>query len=127
MTTILAAYYVGRHCGLKDEEIQHALAPLHSLPGRLHTLPGLYSTTLLDDTHNASPASMIAGLEALRELPTDYRIAVLGDMLRLGNYEEEAHRAVGRKAAACVDYLITRGEMAALIAEAAQEAGLATE
>ncbi|TME13843.1 MAG: alanine racemase [Chloroflexi bacterium] len=127
VTTILAAYYVGRHCGLKDEEIQHALAPLHSLPGRLHTLPGLYSTTLLDDTHNASPASMIAGLEALRELPTDYRIAVLGDMLRLGNYEEEAHRAVGRKAAACVDYLITRGERAALIAEAAQEAGLATE
>ena len=127
VTTILAAYYVGRHCGLNDEEIQHALAPLHSLPGRLHTLPGLYSTTLLDDTHNASPASMIAGLEALRELPTDYRIAVLGDMLRLGNYEEEAHRAVGRKAAACVDYLITRGEMAALIAEAAQEAGLATE
>ncbi len=127
VTTMLAAYYVGRHCGLKDEEIQHALAPLHSLAGRLHTLPGLYSTTLLDDTHNASPASMIAGLEALRELPTDYRIAVLGDMLRLGNYEEEAHRAVGRKAAACVDYLITRGEMAALIAEAAQEAGLATE
>ena len=70
---------------------------------------------------------MIAGLEALRERPTDYRIAVLGDMLRLGNYEEEAHRAVGRKAAACVDYLITRGERAALIAEAAQEAGLATE
>lgn len=127
VTTMLAAYYVGRHCGLKDEEIQQALVPLHSLAGRLHALPGLHSTTLLDDTHNANPASVIAGLEALRELPTDCRIAVLGDMLRLGNYEEEAHRVVGRKAVTCVDYLITRGERAALIAEAAQEAGLATE
>jgi alanine racemase len=127
VTTMLAAYCVGRYCGLNVEEIQQVLAPLHSLSGRLYTLQGLHSTKLLDDTHNASPASMIAGLEALKELPTDYRIAVLGDMLRLGNYEEDAHRAVGRKAASCVDYLITRGERAAFIAEAAQGAGLAAE
>jgi alanine racemase len=127
VTTMLAAYYVGRHCGLQVEEIQQALQSQRSLPGRLCALPGLRSTTLLDDTHNANPASMIAGLEALKELPADYRVAVLGDMLRLGDYEEEAHHVVGRKAAASVDYLITRGERAALIAEAAQEAGLAPE
>src|SRR6266699_2983163 len=127
VTTMLAAYYVGRHCGVQVEEIQQALQPLRSLPGRLYALPGLRSTTLLDDTHNANPASMIAGLEALKALPADYRVAVLGDMLRLGDYEEEAHHLVGRKAAASVDYLITRGERAALIAEAAQEAGLAPE
>ena len=129
VTTMLVAYYVGRQCGLKDEEIQQALARVRTLPGRLFPLPGPNFTTLLDDTHNANPASMIAGLETLKELPTGtgYRIAVLSDMLRLGDYEEEAHRIVGQKAAHCVDYLITRGEQAAFLAEAAQAAGLAAQ
>ena len=127
VTTMLAAYYVGRQCGLKNEEIQQALARMHALPGRLFPLPGLSNSTLLDDTHNACPASMIAGLETLKELPTGCRIAILSDMLRLGDYEEEAHRIVGERAASCVDYLITRGERAAFLAEAAHAAGLATE
>lgn len=127
ISTMLAAYTVGQLCGLRSEEIQHALANVELLPGRLNPLPGVSSTTLLDDTHNANPASMIAGLQTLKALPAGRRIAVLGDMLRLGHYEEEAHRLVGQKAAQCVDYLITRGERAALIAEAAREAGLAEE
>ncbi len=127
VTSMLAAYYVGKQCDLQVEEIQQALSNVHTLPGRLSPLPGPDFTTLLDDTHNANPASMIAGLETLNELPAGNRVAVLGDMLRLGDYEEEAHRVVGRKAAACVDYLITRGERAAFIAEAAREAGLAAE
>ncbi|MFL5626504.1 MAG: UDP-N-acetylmuramoyl-tripeptide--D-alanyl-D-alanine ligase, partial [Ktedonobacteraceae bacterium] len=127
IATMLAAYTVGRYCGLQPEEIQLALSRLDALPGRLQTLPGVYATTLLDDTHNATPASMIAGLETLRVLPTERRIAVLGDMLRLGDYKEEAHRNVGHKAASCTDYLILRGEHATLVAEAAQQAGLSEE
>ena len=127
ISTMLAAYMVGRFCGLTNEEIQHALANVHPLPGRLNPLSGVFGTRLLDDTHNANPASMIAGLETLKALPAGHRIAVLGDMLRLGYYEEEAHRLVGQKAAQCVDYLITRGERATLIAEAARESGLAEE
>jgi alanine racemase len=124
---MLAAYAVGKHCGLQPTEIQLALSRLHALLGRLQTLPGVHSSTLLDDTHNATPASMIAGLATLQELPVDRRIAVLGDMLRLGDYEQEAHRLVGQKAAACVDQLILRGENATIVAEAAQQAGLARE
>ncbi len=127
VSTLLAAYAVGRACGLQVDEIQQALANLRPLPGRLNPLPGIDGSMLLDDTHNANPASVIAGLETLKALPTHYRIAVLGDMLRLGDYEEEAHRLVGRKAATCVDFLVTRGERAALIAEAAKEADLAAE
>jgi Alr-MurF fusion protein len=127
VSTLLAAYTVGRYCGLQPEEIEQALANLRPLAGRLNPLSGKDGSMLLDDTHNANPASVIAGLETLKALPTHYRIAVLGDMLRLGDYEEEAHRLVGRKAATCVDFLVTRGERAALIAEAAKEAGLAAE
>jgi alanine racemase len=125
--TMLAAYKVGRYCGVSVEEIGHALRDFGPLAGRLRAIQGPSQTTLLDDTHNACPASMLAGLEALRALPAGQRIAILGDMLNLGDFAEEGHRLVGIKAAACVDYLITRGEKAIGIAEAAQQAGLSRE
>lgn len=125
--TMLATFTVASLCGMQPEEIRRALADVRSLPGRLNPLPGVQNSILLDDTHNATPASMLAGLRALRELPAGQRIAVLGDMLHLGDYEEEAHRRVGREAAHCVNYLVTRGERAVMIAAAAHQAGLAPE
>ncbi len=127
VTTMLAAYAVGTYCGLKAEEVQQALAHMRPLPGRLRPLAGIGGVKLLDDTHNATPASTLAALETLKTLPADYRIAILGDMLRLGNYAEQAHQQVGQKAAECVDYLILRGTYAIIMAEAAQQAGLAQE
>jgi alanine racemase len=126
-STMLAAYTVGRHCGLSSTEIQDALANVQPLPGRLNPLQGIEGTCLLDDTHNAVPASVIAGLETLKTLPASCRIALLGDMLRLGDFEEDAHRLVGQKAALSVDYLVLRGEKASLIAESAHNAGLSSE
>ncbi len=124
ISTMLAAYQVGRYCGVSVEEVEHALEAVEAQRGRLRAVPGVEGSILLDDTHNACPASVIAGLETLRALPAGRRIAILGDMLRLGDFEEEGHRLVGEKAASCVDYLITRGERAAQIAEAACHAGL---
>ncbi|HEY6284248.1 MAG TPA: alanine racemase [Ktedonobacteraceae bacterium] len=126
-STMLAAYAVGMHCGLRSVEILDALANLQPLPGRLNPLQGVKGARLLDDTHNAVPASVIAGLETLKALSASCRIAILGDMLRLGDFEEEAHRLVGQKAAQCVDYLILRGEKTTLIAESAHKAGLSSE
>src|SRR5438105_588641 len=80
-----------------------------------------------DNTHNAARAAAIAGLASLKALPANRRIAVLGDMLNLGPLEEEAHRVVGREAARSTDYLITRGERAAFIADSARQAGLTPE
>ena len=127
ISTMLAAYAVGRHCGLNPQEIEYALANLRPMPGRMNPLQGVEGATLLDDTHNAAPASVIAGLETLRVLHSSCRIAVLGDMLRLGSYEEEAHQVIGEKAAQCVDYLIARGERAVIIADSARKAGLKAE
>ena len=124
IATMLAAYAVGKHCGLWPAEMQPALAKLCAMPGRLNTLPGVRSTTLLDDTHNAAPASVVAGLETARSLPASHRIASLGDMLRLGDYAEEAHRMVGQKVAECVEYLVARGEYASVVAESARKAGM---
>ncbi len=124
VATMLAACAVGMHCGLNFVEMKPALEQLHALPGRLNTVSGIGFTTLLDDTHNAAPASVVAGLETVRELPTNNRIAVLGDMLRLGDYAEEAHRAIGQKVAECVEYLVARGEYASIVAESARKAGM---
>lgn len=127
IATMLAAYAVATYCGMQPEEIQYALAKLQPLSGRLNPLAGMHDTLLLDDTHNATPASMSAGLETLKMLPASRRIAILGDMLRLGDYDEEAHRLVGRKVAQCADFLIVHGERAVMVAESAIQAGLSAK
>src|SRR5712691_6469235 len=69
VSTMLAAYAVGRHCSLKAEEIRHALANVYPLAGRLNPLAGVHGARLLDDTRNAAPAAVMAGLETLTALP----------------------------------------------------------
>ena len=126
LNTMLAAYEVGVSQGMAVQTVVEALSQLSPQPGRLHPLPGIQHARLLDDTHNASPAALLAGLATLDALTPvgGRRIAVIGDMQGLGAEEAEEHRRVGRQAAGYIDYLITRGEHAEQLAEAAQQAGL---
>jgi UDP-N-acetylmuramoyl-tripeptide--D-alanyl-D-alanine ligase len=67
--------------------------------------------TIIDDSYNANPASTKAALETLAQVaPEGHRIAVLGDMLELGDHEAEAHRGVGAVAGRNVDRLYLIGE-----------------
>jgi UDP-N-acetylmuramoyl-tripeptide--D-alanyl-D-alanine ligase len=84
---------------------------------------GINGSTLLDDTYNASPQSTLAALNLLDELK-GRKIAVLGDMLELGSYEEEGHRKVGLRVIDSVDVLVTVGELSRIIAKEAQRWGL---
>jgi UDP-N-acetylmuramoyl-tripeptide--D-alanyl-D-alanine ligase len=79
--------------------------------------------TLVDDTYNASPRSVVAALDLLAGLP-GRRGAVLGEMLELGDAGAEGHRAVGEAAARTVDWLVVVGQGAAGIAEGALAAGM---
>ncbi len=90
---------------------------------RLVAVPGKNGSLLLDDTYNASPESTVAALNLLEELD-GRKVAVLGDMLELGPYEEQGHRLVGNLAAKIADALITVGPRARIIAETAKAAGL---
>lgn len=78
---------------------------------------------VLDDTYNASPASVTAALDLLADVP-GRRIAVLADMLELGAEEGPGHAQVGRHAAQKAQALIAIGPRARGIADAAAEAGL---
>ncbi|MDA8200696.1 MAG: UDP-N-acetylmuramoyl-tripeptide--D-alanyl-D-alanine ligase [Thermaerobacter sp.] len=81
--------------------------------------------TILDDTYNASPASVRAGLAVLAQ-ERGRRVAVVGDMLELGSTEEALHRELGTAAAACADLVWTVGDRARWVAEAACAAGVPT-
>jgi UDP-N-acetylmuramoyl-tripeptide--D-alanyl-D-alanine ligase len=81
---------------------------------------------LLDDTYNASPESMLAALNMLEEMD-GHKIAVLGDMLELGQYEKQGHEMVGVRAARVAEVLITLGTRAHMIAASARKAGMNSE
>jgi UDP-N-acetylmuramoyl-tripeptide--D-alanyl-D-alanine ligase len=93
---------------------------------RLVAVPGPNGSTILDDSYNASPASMIAALNLLAEL-NGRKIAVLGDMLELGEYEGEGHRMVGLRAIDVSDVLVTVGELGRTIAQEALNNGMASD
>ena len=120
--TALRAAAVGLIEGLAWQEIMEGLrGPLHQL--RLVAVPGPKGTTILDDTYNASPASTIAALNLLDELD-GRKIAVLGDMLELGDYEQEGHEKVGLRALEVADVLITVGKLGKIIGQAALRWGM---
>jgi UDP-N-acetylmuramoyl-tripeptide--D-alanyl-D-alanine ligase len=120
--TALRAAAIALTEGMSWEEILAGLQTSHSQL-RLVAVPGPGGSILLDDTYNAAPESTIAALNLLAELE-GRRLAVLGDMLELGSYEETGHRMVGARAATVADEVITIGRRASWIAEEAVKAGL---
>lgn len=115
-----AAVALGEGMGLR--EVAEVLAEARPEP-RLRVLPGPRGSTLLDDSYNASPASMLAALDLLAEMP-GRRIGLLGEMRELGAASRDGHLRVGRRAAAVCHQLLVVGEGARPLAEAAEEAGL---
>jgi UDP-N-acetylmuramoyl-tripeptide--D-alanyl-D-alanine ligase len=101
--------------GLQDTRMQLRLVAVRGPSGSL----------ILDDTYNAAPPSVIAALNLLAELD-GRRVAVLGDMLELGEFEEKGHRMVGARAAQVADEIITVGERARWIADEALQSGMQT-
>lgn len=123
--TALRAAAVGLVEGLNWEEI---VAGMQTLPGqlRLMVVPGINNCTVIDDTYNASPDSTVAALNLLNDLtpePGCRRVAVLGPMLELGEYTDEGHKIVGRRAADVVNILLTVGDLGSSIGQEALNAG----
>ncbi len=118
----LAAAAVGHAAGLDAVTIARGLARGSRAPHRT-TLIETPRWRVLDDSYNASPDSMGAALELLASLP-GRRVAVLGEMLELGDGAEDAHRAVGRLVPAAADRLVVVGAGAVGIATGALEAGM---
>jgi UDP-N-acetylmuramoyl-tripeptide--D-alanyl-D-alanine ligase len=106
---------------LSWEEILKGLQDV-SAQLRLIAVPGRNGITLLDDTYNASPPSTLSALNLLSEL-AGRKVAVLGDMRELGEYEQEGHQLVGIRAAEVANIIVAVGTLGRLIGQAAQEQG----
>jgi UDP-N-acetylmuramoyl-tripeptide--D-alanyl-D-alanine ligase len=101
-----AAAAVALSLSYSFEEIFRGLSAAKPYAHRSRVVAGLGGITILDDCYNASPASMEAALATLAELKKSgpgQAVAVLGDMLELGEAEQSAHRELGRSAQGRVD------------------------
>jgi len=133
----LAAAAVGIVFNLNLVEISEAIKEIKPLPGRMHLIKGIKNTLIIDDTYNAAVLSMEAGLESLKTFDGPpvgppcceageagrRKIAVLGEMLEIGQYSPEAHIKIGKKAAEIADLIFAVGNRANFIAEGAIKSG----
>ena len=121
----LAGAAVGHAAGMTSEAIAAALSGGWSAPHRGQVVRA-GGVTIVDDAYNASPASVVAALELLAGLPGRH-VAVLGEMLELGDASTDGHREVGRAAASVCELLCVVGVGAAGIADGALDAGLPSD
>ena len=96
ISNALLAAGAGYVLGLSLDEISAGLTNAKLTSGRLRRYLS-HGLTVIDDTYNANPESVIAALETLASLPgSGRRIAALGMMAELGEHAEEAYPRIGR-------------------------------
>lgn len=120
----LAAFTAGHFLGVDGDAAAEALSKYEpqGMRQRSVTVGGI---TSVEDCYNASPDSMYASLKTLGNMNGGKKIAVLADMLELGDYSLQAHLDVGKAVADNkIDLLLTYGEMGESISRGARQAGL---
>ena len=103
----VGAYKVGQYFGLSDDELIKGLKALTTPKGRLKIIEGINDSIIIDDTYNSSPVSAKYALDAVTNYYksqnlTGRKIAVLGGMSELGDFEDRGHDLVG-------DYVVAEG------------------
>ena len=117
----LAALLTAHCAGVPLEDGARALGSFVNTGDRLRTY-GQDGFTVVADCYNAGPESMQAAFHVLRDIPAEgRRIAVLGDMLELGDFAPAAHRTVGVQAAEAADLILAYGPLSRELADAAGE------
>jgi UDP-N-acetylmuramoyl-tripeptide--D-alanyl-D-alanine ligase len=125
----LVAIVIGLDQGLSLSQIKQGLAKLEPLAGRLNIEKGPLGSILINDSLRANPASTLAGLQTLADLPSKgRRIAVLGEMGELGQSAELEHQHIGQRLAELkIDFFIGIGPLQKLAIGQALKSGLRKE
>jgi UDP-N-acetylmuramoyl-tripeptide--D-alanyl-D-alanine ligase len=120
---VFAAIVVSQSMGLKNEEIQSALEKIKPLPGR-GDIKQYSGFTVIDETYNSNPEALKKTLKWIDEEYRETKIAVVGDMLELGENEDQYHFQAGQFFATLnFNHLVVVGERSKQIARGAKEAG----
>lgn len=126
VTSVLAAFAVGKSYGMPSAQIAEALAAFEPLPMRCE-VTNLGGATLINDSYNASPTAMRAALELLRDFDSPgRRIVVCGDMRELGDEATALHRELGTEVVTLcgADLLLACGDHAEDVVAGARAAGM---
>lgn len=113
--------------GVGIAEATERLSEFQPAEHRGRVLPGRSGATLVDDSYNSSPSSLAAALDALAASAAPNRLAIIGDMLELGERTPGAHQEAGRRAARAATRLLAVGEQADLVARSAVAGGMPAE
>src|SRR3989338_1145231 len=127
---VLAATVVALHLGMNLVDVSMALEDFVPPKGRMNLLRGIKNSIIIDDTYNASPASTEAALESLTEFGgrvitnqgRGRKLAMLGDMLELGESSVAAHEKIGVLVPKHADLIFFVGDKMKLAAATAREA-----
>lgn len=121
----LPALAVASELGIPLPVACAALRDMDKPRGRMRLLSGMNGSVIIDDTYNASPKATEHGLKTLSELDvTGRKIAVLGDMLELGEHTRDEHYKIGTIAASVCHRLFTVGIRSRGTAEGALDANM---
>jgi UDP-N-acetylmuramoyl-tripeptide--D-alanyl-D-alanine ligase len=120
----LAAFSAASILKIDGEKIKEALENYTPFELRME-LSEVDGIKILNDSYNANPTSMGMALETLKGMKTSgNKVAVLGDMLELGEKSLEFHKKIGEKVKECeIDYLFTFGGLSSGIAQGAKDKG----
>ena len=113
----LCGIAVGEYLKVPTEKIIQGIAKLELSKNRMEILKSKKGATVINDTYNANYDSMKAAITYLKGIENKRKIAVLGDMLELGEYSKQLHEKVGLEVDENIDLLITIGKEAKYIAE----------
>lgn len=119
----LAAIGIGMEYGISAEDAAKAVSEVELTDMRM-TVEEQGDKIILKDFYNAAPDSIRAALAVLKSVKNKRRVAVLGDVLEMGEYAESEHKKLGIAAFEAADVLITAGENGKFIAQGAKEAGM---
>ncbi|QDT42413.1 UDP-N-acetylmuramoyl-tripeptide--D-alanyl-D-alanine ligase MurF [Gimesia alba] len=128
VSAALVAIAIGKEFGLSNQDLVESLGQFSSVPGRCHV--GLVGNwTIIDDSYNASPVSMRAACQVLKDWAgLGKRVLVMGDMLELGAESNRYHQEIGELIATSgIDLLFVCGKQAGAVVQGAVSANLSRD
>lgn len=121
----LAAIVVAKELKMNTEDISKGIGDLQLTKQRMDVEKTKEGITIINDSYNASYDSMKTAIEYMKQIKGKRKIAVLGDMLELGDFSQKLHEKVGEEVAKNqINILVTVGKEAKFIEKRAKELGI---
>lgn len=120
----MCAIAVGNMLKVEEQKMIEAIKNFKNTGKRIE-IKEINNIKMINDYYNANLDSVKAALEVLNKIRAKRKLAILGDMRELGEYEEELHRKVGKEIIKNkIDVLVTVGNLAKYVAQEAENLGL---